>query len=305
MVTQRQAGILEYAEVLSFFSFLFMVFFLPLFETWKNVGFGLALFFWVLGMYLSRDFKIQLYPAGWGYLVLLGIACLSALFPINLFQGLRGVWDIFRYFVVYLIIVNTFTSDKQIHVCIRVLLISVTIGCLWGLAEYYLGIKEFLEVHSLGHKNHTATYLVIVLSLCGGLMMTDFYSGTYRLFLPGVMVIVGWSLLLTQARAAWVALAIVYGTFLFLMRPRRARLMLGAFILFLALLFLSIQPIRGRVVTLAHSPFKNEALIVRARVWRNTFRLIQDYPLSIQVRLDQKRDRSIQVVVQVLRETKH
>ena len=66
--TIHQESILYYAETLSFFSFLIMVFFLPLFETWKNVGFGLALFFWLVRMVIARDFRIKLFPAGWAAL---------------------------------------------------------------------------------------------------------------------------------------------------------------------------------------------------------------------------------------------
>lgn len=277
--TLHQESILYYAETLSFLSFLFMVFFLPLFETWKNVGFGLALFFWLAQMSIARDFRIKLYPAGWGHLVFLGAVCLSAFFAINKFQGLRGVWDVFRYFAVYLIIINTFKTEKQIRSCIAVLLISVTIACLWGFTEYYLGIKEFLEINSLGHKNHTATYLAIVLALCGGLLVTNSRLGIYQFLLAGVMVVLGWALLLTQARSAWIALAIVYTTFLFLMKLRRARVILGVFIFFLLLLSLSIQPVRARLETLIHSPLKNEALLMRVQAWRNSFRLVNDHPL--------------------------
>ena len=276
--TLHQESILYYAETLSFLSFLFMVFFLPLFETWKNVGFGFALFFFLVRTCISRDFRIKLYPAGWGNLAFLGAVCLSAFFAINKFQGLRGVWDVFRYFAVYLLVVNTFKSKKQIRLCIVVLLLSVTIGSLWGLTEYYLGIKEFLEINSLGHKNHTATYLAIILSLCGGLFVADFRLGIYKFFLAVVMVIIGSALLLTQARSAWIALAIVYCIFLFLMKSRRATVILGVYVLFLALIGLSIQPVRARLVTLVHSPFENEALILRARSWRNTFQLVNDHP---------------------------
>ena len=88
----------------------------------------------------------------------------------------------------------------------------------------------------------------------------------------------GWALLLTQARAAWVALGVVYVAFLLLVKSRRAWASLGVFIVFLVVLALSIGPVRSRLETLVESPLRNEALVVRARSWKNTFRLIRENP---------------------------
>jgi len=289
IITRHQDDIVDYAETLSFISFLFMVFFLPLFETWKNVGFGLALFFWLAWMCVSRDFRVKLYPAGWGHLVFMGAASLSALFAINHFQGLRGVWDIFRYFAVYLLVVNTFKSEKQIRLCIVVLLVSISIGCLWGYTEYYFNPKglwyKYMEIHSLGHANHTATYLAIVLSLCGGLLVTDFRLRRYNFFLSAVMVIVGVALLMTRSRSALIALAIVYCAFIFLMRSWRAKIFLGAFILFLALLALVypiVQPewraIQHEWKTMLHPRDAFTLLINRTQIYSKTLPVIRDHP---------------------------
>jgi O-antigen ligase len=230
-------------------------------------------------MVIARDFKIKLYPIGAGYLVFLGAACLSALFSINLFQGLRGAWDIFRSFAVYLLIVNTFDSKKHIHLSIAVLLISITIGSIWGLIGYYISGDQFLEVHSLGYKNHTATYLAIVLSLCGGIIVTKTHFGLRNFLLLGIMTIVGWALLLTQSRAAWVALAIVYSTFFLLVRTRRSWVNLGLFIILLGILGFAFQPVKERMETLLRLPSKNNALVVRVKSWRNTLGVIQDHPI--------------------------
>jgi O-antigen ligase len=275
----HKESIIQYVDIFLFFSFLLMVFFLPLFETWKNLWFSFALFFWLVRMVIARDFKIKLYPIGAGYLVFLGAACLSALFSINLFQGLRGAWDIFRSFAVYLLIVNTFDSKKHIHLSIAVLLISITIGSIWGLIGYYISGDQFLEVHSLGYKNHTATYLAIVLSLCGGIIVTKTHFGLRNFLLLGIMTIVGWALLLTQSRAAWVALAIVYSTFFLLVRTRRSWVNLGLFIILLGILGFAFQPVKERMETLLRLPSKNNALVVRVKSWRNTLGVIQDHPI--------------------------
>lgn len=275
----HRENIIRYVELFLFLSFLLMVFFLPLLETWKNVWLGFAIFFWLARMALARDFRIKFYPAGYGHAAFLLAGCLSALFALNLFQGLRGVWDIFRYFVVYLLVVNTFETEKQVRICTTVLLVSITLGSLWGLYGYYFQGDQFLEIHSLGHKNHTATYLAIVLALCGGFMVANSRFGPNQLFTAGVMAILGWSLLLTQSRAAWVTLVIVYLVFIFLRKKRFALIRTTVFLVFLGLLSLSIQPVRVRLLTLFHNPKTNHALQIRSRSWRSTLGLIRDHPV--------------------------
>ncbi|MFQ6672851.1 MAG: hypothetical protein ACE5KY_06085, partial [Candidatus Tectimicrobiota bacterium] len=116
-MSRRQVDFLEVAWTALFLFFLVMIFFLPLFETWKNIGYGFAGLTALYLMYEYREFGIRLYPAGWGNLALLAAACLSAVFAINFFQGLRGMWDVLRFFAVYLIVVNTFETKQQINLC--------------------------------------------------------------------------------------------------------------------------------------------------------------------------------------------
>jgi len=77
-------------------SLLLMAFAIPLSESVKNISLGLAVSFWLLGLAVGRSRRLRLEPVGWAHAAFLGAAAVSAIFAINPYQGLRGVWDVWR-----------------------------------------------------------------------------------------------------------------------------------------------------------------------------------------------------------------
>jgi len=76
----------------------------------------------------------------------------------------KGLWDIFRFSIIYFILIADLTHKKnQIE---WTLILSTTIGALWGILVWkILWHRPYLQILSLGHFNHTSIYLAIILIL--------------------------------------------------------------------------------------------------------------------------------------------
>ena len=159
--------------------------FLPLYEAPKTLAWAGYVVAWLTNRALARDFGGRLDV--WDTLIALWLVSGFVIAP---FAGLHGgEWraplDIVRNATVLWMVKRSRLTEREARGVIAALIISVLIGLAMGFAQLWRGETGRLELNSVGHVNHTAVYLAIVLGVC----VSWLYSGGGR-FLGGVASLV-------------------------------------------------------------------------------------------------------------------
>lgn len=152
---------------------LALCFFLPLYEAPKGVAWLCYVVIWIANRATERDFGGRW--DGWDTLV---AAWLVSGFVVAPFAALHGSeWraplDIVRYGTVLWMVKRTRFEEREIRAVLATLLASTLIGLAWGYARIWTGSATFLSLNSVGHVNHSAIYVAIMLGVCLAWFFTD------------------------------------------------------------------------------------------------------------------------------------
>ena len=144
------------AERLDLAGLFIMAVALPLSEGAKNLGFAVA----VLGFLLSfrRKKGLVITAFGFGLLALFLSGVVSTVTALDQRASVKGLWDVFRYGMVFLVAANSVITEGEGRAVIWGLLASLAIGGVWGAAVMHSAGKP-LEILSLGHSNHTGIFV--------------------------------------------------------------------------------------------------------------------------------------------------
>jgi O-antigen ligase len=142
---------------------------LPIAEALKQISVIVII---LLGIHLifKKELKIEenwlAYSAG-GLVI---SSLISAFFAFNTTEALKACIDTFRIIMIFLIIKSLPLNMRHIVVFNKILFFSMTVALLYGLYVFYLfpnPVPEitYLELHSIGHVNHSSIYLLLVLTI--------------------------------------------------------------------------------------------------------------------------------------------
>jgi O-antigen ligase len=185
---------------------LALCFFLPLLEAPKNLlwlAYGIT---WLVNRARGRDFggRWDL----WDGLIAAWIASGSAAAA---FAGLhggewRGAADLLRYGSVLWLVKRGGYAPRELKWMLGALVASAVVGLVGGYARIWtgLGSNADLELNSVGHVNHTAIYLAIILGLCVSWLFARWQAWPVnrRAVALAVTVLVLVSLVVTASRGA-------------------------------------------------------------------------------------------------------
>ena len=139
---------------------------LPLYEAPKNIAWLVYVLAWLANRARMRDFGGR-----WGLWDSLIALWIASGFVVAAFAGLhgsewRGAFDLVRYGgVLWLLKRSRYTSAEQ-RWLFHALIASVVIGLALAHWQLWSGRTEWLELNSVGHVNHTAIYIAIMLGGC-------------------------------------------------------------------------------------------------------------------------------------------
>lgn len=149
---------------------LALCFFLPLLEAPKNLawlGFAAA---WVVNRIRSRDFGGRW--DGWDTLFALWIASAFVVAIAARFGGIQngewgGAMDLLRYASVAWLLKRAGYAAVEFRWALGALVISATVGLAVGYFRMWSGLGKSgtLQLYSVGHVNHTAIYLAMMLGV--------------------------------------------------------------------------------------------------------------------------------------------
>lgn len=184
-----------------------LAFFLPLLEAPKGLAWLGYTAAWIVNRSRSRDF------GGpwdlWDTLIAVWIASgfLAAAFAgIPGEQEWRSAVDLVRYGSILWMVKRAGYGEREIRWVLGALVASTVIGLAVGYFRLWTGIGKSgtLQLHSVGHVNHSAIYIAIVLGLCASWLFARWQSWNRnaRVMFLALNVLVTVSLMVTASRGA-------------------------------------------------------------------------------------------------------
>lgn len=193
-----------------------------------------------------------------------------------------GATDTIIFTSVLLILRHRYFRDDQLSFIYYTIVLSTLIASLLATWQLYnLDNKEFLEFHSVGHVNHTAIYLALSLAVITAIIYARWQSlgRGERLFHLLVYTTIALSLVLTDSRAAIVAIFLVLLCCLLLYRKYLA-LSFALLSILVALIVGNYALNRGGVIEKQLDQVERGIFFqARADIWRSAYLTWQQYPL--------------------------
>jgi len=180
--------------------------FLPLVEFWKAAAWLAYVLTWLVNRIRSRSFGGDW--RWWDTLILLwiGSAYLSAAFA-----GLGGnAWaktgDVATHALLLWLVMRAGYTERELHWMLGALVASTLAGLAFGYWKLLSGAGKSgtLQLHSVGHVNHTAIYLAMMLGVCVSWLFTYWrkWRASRQAAALAVTVFVSVSLVVTASRGA-------------------------------------------------------------------------------------------------------
>ena len=140
--------------------------FLPLYEAPKNLLWFLYVLVWIANR--ARDRNAGGPWDAWDTLI---AAWIASGFVVAPFAALHkhewgGALDLLKYGSLLWMAKRSRLDDREVGAVTGALVVSTLIGLAQGFIRLYGGTAPTLELNSVGHVNHTAIYLAIILGLC-------------------------------------------------------------------------------------------------------------------------------------------
>jgi len=191
--------------------------FLPSLEAPKNI--------FLVGYLITALYRqSQLISSKWGvwdwvFLSLITSSFLSALFPFvaggNEWRGFRNMlfWVIFGWTLYR----SEYNESEKKYLFIFAMLMTLP-PAIWGLIEsLVLHTKNALQLHSLGHVNHTAVYLLMMAGSSLSFLLSQIQAARKKYIFITVLLFIflAASVIITESRGAFgIAFLLIYSMFL-------------------------------------------------------------------------------------------
>jgi O-antigen ligase len=181
-------------------------FFLPLVEMPKNLAWLLYVCAWIANRARARD-----WGGRWDVWDTLFALWIASGYLVAAFSGLQGselggAHELSRYALLGWLVKRAGYSGREIRWMMGALVLSTVLGLAHGYWRIVTGVSKsgVLQLHSVGHVNHTAIYLAIMLGVCAAWVFACWrmWSGAVRAVAIAVSALVLVSLVVTASRGA-------------------------------------------------------------------------------------------------------
>lgn len=147
-----------------FYILLALIFFIPLREAPKNIIWLIFVCLCIWFFYKNKNIYFRAYDSIW--LVWFLTSFTTTVYASLAYNSPANGWDDIGRFLVFGFLISFLFFDD---VKIKYIVWSVVLSLIIGLFESYISIYNYgstsLELHSVGHVNHSAIYILIALSI--------------------------------------------------------------------------------------------------------------------------------------------
>ncbi|MGH1460817.1 MAG: O-antigen ligase family protein [Neptuniibacter sp.] len=188
-------------------AFLGLLVFMPLLEAPKNI-FAFSLL--IMGIIALVTHRRPLQPIQKIYLLWLAVAGIVTVHTVVSYgYSGEGFRDIFRSLSLGLIITLFYFIRLNEMQLLMAILLGASASLAWGIYDLYINAVPVVEMHSLGHPNHSAIYLQ--LCICIGLPYLFFARSTIwsKLVIAALLGFMALGILMMQSRAVIAAMVII------------------------------------------------------------------------------------------------
>ena len=180
--------------------------FLPLVEFWKGAALLAYVLVWLVNRLRSRSLGGNW--QSWDTVIMIWIA---AAYLAAAFAGLGGgAWaktgDVAAHTLLLWLVMRAGYSERELRWVLGALVVSTVLGLVYGHWRLWSGAGKSgaLQLHSVGHVNHTAIYLAMMLGVCASWLFARWqgWHRNRRAAAMAVTMFVFVSLLVTESRGA-------------------------------------------------------------------------------------------------------
>jgi O-antigen ligase len=258
-----------------------MILTLPSLEAPKNIFLVFFVFVALLRQVSSKELH------GWGVWDWIFLSILASAFMSSIFAGMHTAseWKGFRVLLTYLSVgwltSRSQYSSRELQCLFFLVLIGTVPPLIMGLVRYlYLHNKPDLQLHSVGHVNHSAIYLTMVFgaSLGASLSLWSAAERWLKLCLIALPFFFFVSLIIGQSRAAvgiGFALAILLVTLLVKDNRIRFTALLSILLIAIMAIVLNVEVVQKE----RNNEKRNDVLASRDKVWNVSIEAAQFSPV--------------------------
>jgi len=255
--------------------------FLPSLEAPKNI--------FLAGYLITALYRQSQLPSSkwgiwdWVFLSLIFSSFLSALFPFvaggSEWKGFRGIllWVTFG----WTLYISDYNEKEKKFLFILAILMTLP-PLAWVLMQYlFLHTKEALQLHSVGHVNHSAIYLCMMAGASLSFLLSQLQAARkkYIFIVALLFMFLAVSVIITDSRAAFgIAFLLIYSMFFLSKISVKTKILcLGLLSTFLVtIIFIMPAPVIEKQIGYQNS---HDILSQRDKVWRASFEVARLNPL--------------------------
>ncbi len=260
------------------YSLFLCIFSIPLFESPKTIFLLITAVLFSIRHFIEKDWKEMLFikDPRLGFLALTLAAFISAIFAQKPELAVHGGFDFLKMYILFLIVATDFLDKKSIKSIGIIVIVSTAIGAIWGITEYATGKSATIELHSVGHVNHSAIYLALALVLA--IPFLRLLEGRpEKIFISLSSVIILISLILTGSRATILGItAALIVMFIFTKGKKQSAYAFTAVIAAAVIISISVPDLQ---LLQKNTSLSDMSLIHRIKLWENAWEMFTLHPV--------------------------
>jgi O-antigen ligase len=176
-------------------------------------------------------------------------------------------------------------KSNQYQLLFKLIILSTLLPLVWGLYEYLvIHSRKSLEIHSVGHVNHSAIYLAIIFGASLAWCLSQFNAKKEKLALNGETILLILlsllffvSLIIGQSRGAF-GIAIILGVMLILILAKNKTITILGVLSIGAILILTLALNTSIVQKQNKNQENHNVLAFRDRAWNVSLEAARFYP---------------------------
>ncbi|MCK4403645.1 MAG: O-antigen ligase family protein [candidate division Zixibacteria bacterium] len=276
------------AEKSVWFSLCGFAFFSPWSVAGAQTAITVGLLAWLAKMLFSGRVSFVRTPLNlpiFLYVITLAISVIFSPFKAHSFLAFKEEWLL----LIFFLIVNNVKEEAKVEKLLTIFIsISVLVG-LYAICQHYFGVDlyrnrlleprggVFISLGLFGHHLTFGGYYMLVFLLASVILLNAKRAGVFRILDFLAPIVLGFSLVFSYARSAWLGGVMGILTFGFLKGGKFILfLVLGVFVL--CLLIYVIEPTSwDRIKEIDFS--KNKPESTRIRLWQTSINMIKDKPI--------------------------